>query len=328
MTILGPHQGPAVGYSLEVGQVLTRKSPSKVSPSRRSPWADPLELPPGPEGIQPGTPENHPQNPQNSSVAKLASNRRSPEQPRASRRPACPRVLVTASSCKVISSGSLSSGSQELLKHRHRVQNDRPSFTHGSSPAFVSRARVEMLKPNAAAASRGRRLRGAMTGCSCLKNELSGMVWAPGERECTLGVPSRMSSPLASFTCVPAPGPAQPAKTILKILKTPRRQGNRCISRLNGGPSLLAGQAGLILNILKTLSSPEPAGDYRALMEVLPENIGAFDSSRGSETVCWPFRHATAPEIAADEIGPLGPTSARFRPVADQTLVPSRDPGV
>jgi hypothetical protein len=27
-----------------------------------------------------------------------------------------------------------------------------------------------------------------MTGCSCLKNELSGMIWVPGERECILCV--------------------------------------------------------------------------------------------------------------------------------------------
>ncbi len=99
------------------------------------------------------------------------------------------------------------------------------------------------------------------------------------------------------------------------------------ISRLNGAPLPIAGQAGGILNILKTPSSPEPAGDYRALVEVLPENIGAFDSSSGSETVCCPFRLATAPGIAADEIAPLGPIPARFKPVADQTLVPSRDPG-
>lgn len=45
---------------------------------------------------------------------------------------------------------------------------------------------------------------------------------------------------------------AQPAKTILKILKTPRWLGNPCISRLNGSPLPLAGQAGCILNILKT----------------------------------------------------------------------------
>ena len=69
---------------------------------------------------------------------------------------------------------------------------------------------------------------------------------------------------------------AQPAKIILKILKTPRWLGNPCISRLNGAPLLLAGQAGLILNILKTPSSPEPAGDYRALMEVPPENMGCI----------------------------------------------------
>jgi hypothetical protein len=37
-----------------------------------------------------------------------------------------------------------------------------------------------------------------MTGCSCLKNELSGMVWAPGERGCTRGTPTRISWPIAA----------------------------------------------------------------------------------------------------------------------------------
>ena len=67
---------------------------------------------------------------------------------------------------------------------------------------------------------------------------------------------------------------AQPTKIILKILKTPRWLGNPGISRLNEASLSVAGQAGGILNILKTPSSSEPAGDYRALMEVLPENMG------------------------------------------------------
>lgn len=119
-----------------------------------------------------------------------------------------------------------------------------------------------------------------MTGCSCLKNELWGMVWAPGERECTRGVPSRISSPLACFTCFPALLLAQPAKIILKILKTPRQLGNPCISRLNGGSLPIASRAGSILNILKSPSSPEPSGDYRALVEVPPENIGGIRFER------------------------------------------------
>ena len=160
-----------------------------------------------------------------------------------------------------------------------------------------------------------------MTGCSCLKNELWGMVWALGERECTRGVPSRISSPLACFTCIPALLPAQSTKTILKILKTPRWLGNPCISRLNGAPLLLAGQAGLILNILKTLSSPEPAGDYRPQVEVPPENIWVHSTLRAAlkpaallAFFAWHEKDEPAAALPAPRIQfPPGSKSSRMR---------------
>jgi hypothetical protein len=74
-------------------------------------------------------------------------------------------------------------------------------------------------------------------------------------------MPTRMPSPLACFTCVPALGPAQPTKTILKILKTPERLERPWIYRLNGGPLHLAGRQGLLLIIPKTpLGGPYGAG--------------------------------------------------------------------